>query len=204
MPPSAQSPFARSRHYLLRRHVSHRVSGRYPAFVAPTDSCASPCPSHRLWPRPRSTGLCRSLSDPAATGTFPTLSLRILPRVLGPLPRLLSWCIRPLLLTRHRPSRSFDAVGAQLSPYTCDFRTVSLSRLQSFRYVQARGLARHPDRSYRNTSRCRAAVTYYVHAYLSSLPPRAVDMLAVRFGQLTAGGLAPPKIRSLVDCSQKT
>jgi len=42
---------------------------------------------------------------------------------------------------------------------------------------------------------------FYVPAYLSSLPPRAGNMLAVRFGQLTAEGLAPSKIRSLVGCS---
>ncbi|MCI0557986.1 MAG: hypothetical protein MN733_05785, partial [Nitrososphaera sp.] len=33
------------------------------------------------------------------------------------------------------------------------------------------------------------------------LPPRAVDMLTVRFGQLTVRGLSPLKIRSLVGCS---
>ena len=47
-PPSAQSPFARSRCYLSRRGVSHHVSGRYPAFIATTGSCVSPKPSHRL------------------------------------------------------------------------------------------------------------------------------------------------------------
>lgn len=42
---------------------------------------------------------------------------------------------------------------------------------------------------------------FYVHAYLGLLPPRAVDMLTVRFGQLPVGGLSPPKIRSLAGCS---
>jgi hypothetical protein len=37
---------------------------------------------------------------------------------------------------------------------------------------------------------------FYVHAYLGSLPPGAVDMLAVRIEQLTAEG-APSKIRGL-------
>ena len=42
---------------------------------------------------------------------------------------------------------------------------------------------------------------FYFRAYLSSLPPRAADMLTVRFGQLTVEGLSPSKIRSLVGCS---
>lgn len=42
---------------------------------------------------------------------------------------------------------------------------------------------------------------FYVPACLSSLPPRAGNMLAFRFGQLTAEGLPPSKIRSLVGCS---
>ena len=36
---------------------------------------------------------------------------------------------------------------------------------------------------------------FYVHAYLGSLFPRAVDMLAVRIEQLTAEGLSPSKTR---------
>ena len=43
---------------------------------------------------------------------------------------------------------------------------------------------------------------FYVPAYLGLLPRRAWDMLTVRFGQLTVGGLSPPKIRSLAGYSQ--
>jgi len=46
--PSAQSPFARPRCYLGRHGLSDRVSGRYPTFIAHTDSCARPIRSHRL------------------------------------------------------------------------------------------------------------------------------------------------------------
>ena len=41
-PPSAQSPFARLGRYLRRRDVLHLVRGRYPSFIAPTDSCVRP------------------------------------------------------------------------------------------------------------------------------------------------------------------
>ena len=42
-PPSAQSPFAHPRCYLLCRGILyHHVSGRYPTFIARTGSCARP------------------------------------------------------------------------------------------------------------------------------------------------------------------
>ena len=41
-PPSAQSPFARLGRYLRRRDLKHLVRGRYPSFIARTDSCARP------------------------------------------------------------------------------------------------------------------------------------------------------------------
>jgi hypothetical protein len=47
-PPSAQSPFARLGRYLRRRGVEHLVRGRYPSFLALTDSCARPNSSGRL------------------------------------------------------------------------------------------------------------------------------------------------------------
>ena len=77
---------------------------------------------------PRSAGLRRLLPAPAGSRTFPTLSLRIFPCVLGPLPRLPSWCSCPFLPTRQRPSRPFDAVGARQCSvpsrlrYGCQFR----------------------------------------------------------------------------------
>ncbi len=69
------------------------------------------------------------------------------------------------------------------------------SRLQTFANVQASEFARHPDHSDRRIYLGRHG--FYVHAYLSLLPPRAVDMLTVRIEQLTVEGLAPSKIRSL-------
>jgi len=108
---------------------------------------------------PSTPGLCRLLSVPAGRRTFPTLSLRILPCVLGPLPRQLVECIYPFLPPRHRPSPRSDQVGASQSPYS-DFSTAPFSRLQSFLDVQARRFARHPDRSYRYGLHHMAAVTF--------------------------------------------
>ncbi len=47
-PPSAQSPFARLRCYRRRQDVVHPVSGSYPSFIAPMDSCDEPYPSCRF------------------------------------------------------------------------------------------------------------------------------------------------------------
>ena len=108
---------------------------------------------------PWTPGLCRLRSAPAGRRTFPTLSLRILPCVLGPLPRRLLRCVYPFLPPRHRPSPRSDRVGAPQSPYS-DFSTERISRLQSFAYVQARRFACHPDRSYRYSVYRMAAVTF--------------------------------------------
>ena len=72
-----------------------------------------------------------------------------------------------------------------------------VTRLRSFTHVQAPGFARHPGRSHRKAWFPTPSRDFYVHAYLGSLPLRAVDMLAVRIEQLTAEGLAPSKIRGL-------
>ena len=75
-----------------------------------------------------------------------------------------------------------------------------ISGLQSFAYVQAHQFARHPDCSYRSAF-APGSRGFYIRAYHGSLPPRAADMLTVRFGQLTVRGFSPLKIRSLVGCS---
>jgi hypothetical protein len=86
-PPSAQSPFAGCRRYRHPGDVDRLLRGHYSPVLALTDSFVDPTRSPLLRPKPRSRSLCRLLPAPAASGTFPTLSLRILPWVPGPLPR---------------------------------------------------------------------------------------------------------------------
>jgi hypothetical protein len=88
----------------LREWSSLHLERHYPFFFATTDSSANPKPSLCLWVSPRSAGLCRLLSAPAGSRTFPTLSLQILLHVPGPLPRLLLECSRPFLPPRLWPS----------------------------------------------------------------------------------------------------
>jgi hypothetical protein len=157
--PSAQSPFACARDYLTHRDLDGPRQQVLPhlhrSYGLMRQSSTLPLPR---W-YPRTVGLCRLLSAPAGRRTFPTLSLRICPCVLGPLPRQLVECIYPFLPPRHRPSPRSDQVGASHGPYS-DFSTAPFSRLQSFLPVQAHRFARHPDRSYRYGFHRRAAVTF--------------------------------------------
>jgi hypothetical protein len=86
-PPSTQSLFARSWRYLDQGDVNRLLRGHYSPVLALTDSFADPTRSPLLRPKPRARSLCRLLPAPAAGGTFPTLSLRILPCLPGPLSR---------------------------------------------------------------------------------------------------------------------
>ena len=83
-PPSTQSLFARSWRYLDPGVVYRLLRGHYSPVFALTDSCADPTRSPLLRPKPRARSLCRLRPAPAAGGTFPTLSLPILPCVPGP------------------------------------------------------------------------------------------------------------------------
>jgi hypothetical protein len=68
--------------------VYRLLRGHYSPVFAPTDSFVNPVwlsSTSAFWPRSRS--LCRLLPAPAATGILPTLSLRILPQMPGPVPR---------------------------------------------------------------------------------------------------------------------
>jgi hypothetical protein len=105
-PPSAQSPFAARRRYRHAGGVQRPLVEHYFHFIAPTGSCAEPPHSCRLRHRLLAPGLCRLLSAPAARRFFPTLSLPILPRVSGPLLRLLPRCTCPLLPPGQWPSPS--------------------------------------------------------------------------------------------------
>ena len=72
---------------------------------------------------------------PAGSWPFPTLSLRILLHVSGPLPRLLLWCVYPFLPTELRPSQQSNPVGAQHHPYYSNFS------MGEFREVEQRPLS---------------------------------------------------------------
>ena len=121
-PPSVQSPFAQFWCYRGWGIVYRFLGGHYPSVFAPTDSCANPSDSPLLQLLLRSRSLCRLLPAPAVSGTFPTLSLRILPRMSGPLPRRVTTeCVYLFLPPCHRPSPTGVWVGFPASSRKHDF-----------------------------------------------------------------------------------
>ena len=107
--------------------------------------------------QPRSKSLCRLYAVPAAHGSFPTLSLRIFPWMLDPIPRRYTVCSHLFLPRCHRPSPHVDWVGFPRYPANLRLLAGGFSRLQIFLNVPASKFARPPDRSYRCAYCCRAA-----------------------------------------------
>ena len=101
--------------------------------------------SFDFWSRLRK--LCRLLPAPAASGSFPTLSLKIFLVMPGPLSRRLADCSYLVLPLPQRPSPRKHG-SAYRNIRLSDFTSGGGSRLQPFLYVQASQFARHPDRSY--------------------------------------------------------
>ena len=115
-PPSAQSPFAQPERYSGQGALTGRLRERYLSIIAHTGSCARPCPSPLLRSSRRSRGLRRLLPAPAATRSFPTLSLHPLRRRLDPYPAILFKCSHPVLPRRHRPRVAGTTLGGQNYP----------------------------------------------------------------------------------------
>jgi len=141
-----------------------------------------PPPASRL---ARSEGLCRLSSVPAGKWPFPTLSLRVLSQMPGPLSR---WVVQV-----HLPVTSLDHIGllrsaANRLPTTirqATSRRDPFTRPQSFRYVQASKFACHPSRSYHGISAyawqlwrfhsSRTCVVAFTRIEYASRPNRATD-----------------------------
>ena len=161
-PPGAQSPFAQCRYYPPLGRRVHRLLRR----TLLLGHC-----SYGLIRQSRlallsfglnlvARSLRRLLPAPAATGIFPTLSLPIFPRMLGPLPRRSHGVRIPVSssVSSAFPQRGLGRLPASLREY--DFSRGVFSRLQTFLYVQASEFARLPGRSYRCATCRRAAETF--------------------------------------------
>jgi hypothetical protein len=111
-PPRAQSPFARLRHYLHRRHVYCTASeGVTPPSSLIRTHASNQNPPYRFR-FPYTEGLCRLLSAPAGSWPFPTLSLRSVYRCLDPYPATTYRCMCPFLPDRHRPLLRVKKIGS--------------------------------------------------------------------------------------------
>src|ERR1700724_1227243 len=128
----------------------------------------------------RSKSPGRLYAVPAAPGSFPTLSLRIFPWMLDPVPRRYTVCSHLFLPRCHRPSPREEWVGCPRMPhelrllmegdfrgcrYSFMFRPPSLLAPRSFL----------PLRVLPQGSR-----GFYIRAYRALLPPHAPGMLTVR------------------------
>jgi hypothetical protein len=140
-----------------RHRIRTRVGRHYPAFVAPTSSCAGPRPSwclginlaHQVFAgcrqpllgiAPSRRYLCESF--PTCLDPYPGCSCGALTRFFpqdNGLPNTMTRSARSL-------SRPWHIIRTAIS-----VRSI-FTRLQSFTHVQARGFARHPDCSYRSES----------------------------------------------------
>ena len=183
-PLDAESPFAPSKRYLEANGIECRLEGRYPFFVAHTDSCVRPRPSHRLqFPSPMS--LCRLLPVPAGRWPFPTLSLNSLCRCLDPYPAMSSWCTRPFLPRRLRlhiwwnAFRTSHAPGMQLLAGEPIFEAAVIHSCSGPCTRSASRLHAPQDR----TSISGGQALYTTQNSVGCLP-RAVASLRTRFGQL--------------------
>lgn len=178
-PRCTESPFACGGCYPSQEDVQHPLREPYPSFIAPTGSCAPPS-SSRGFRIAYTARLCRLRRAPAGRCWFPTLSLRVCPSMLGPLPRRRVGCIYPLLPQPHRPSPSPYEVGspqqsAQRLPSGGDFGAAVIHSCSGLE------VCCHPGRSHRRVY-TRGSRGVYVRAEHRSLPSCASDMLAVRTG----------------------
>ena len=198
--PRAQSPFACLRCYLAPRGLDGPRQQVFPclprSYGLMRQSSTLPWPTDSPW----TTGLCRLLSAPAGQRTFPTLSLRIFPYVLGPLPPAAR--VVRLPVSSHTTT-AFPSFGPGRRSTMCRtatslrraFRGCSHSRM--FRPIGLLATQIAPT----DTAVPYGSRDFYVRASRGLLPSHAPVMLTVRVGQLTVWGLTPHQIRSLVGCS---
>ena len=146
-PPSAQSPFAHLGRYLRCRAVLPHVSRRYPAFIAPTSSCASPKPSTCL-----GLSSCRRSLPVAASPGWES----DLPDVISADLSQHVWSRTPAASRMHIPVSSPEALAVPKWVLGRRFATIptaisvglTFSALQTFTHVQTCCFARHSNRSY--------------------------------------------------------
>jgi hypothetical protein len=153
--------------------------GRYPSFLALTDSCADPVTSPRLWPQPGSRSLCRLLSAPAANRTFSTL---FCVSFLGCLVPCHGGPIGCTSLLTSPMSSAFPLERTGWLPASFHERDFSWA---SFRDCRHFFMFRPPSLLASQIAPTAMAMPlggrgFYIRAERASLPPHAPDMLAVR------------------------
>ena len=200
-PPSVQSSFAPCRCY---RHRGRRVPPPERSLLLRRSYYELMRQTHLALlyfdSKSRLRSPCKLLPAPAASGLFPTLSLRIFPVMPGPLSRRLAECTYLFLPLQLRPSPMENGSA---------YRKIPLKRLHSgggfrdcshFFMFGPHSLLATLVAPTTTVSR-RAVGDFYIRAERASLPLHAPDMLAVRIQAIDSTGTSPCKILSLVGCS---
>ncbi len=200
-PPFTESPFARSRRYPLRCDLMGHIRRHYPSVIATPNSCA----------RPKSSP---GLGLPLYQESLQVCDESLLE--VGPSRRYLyesfSTCLDPYpgcscgAFTRFFP-QDFGLPSRLIRSALSLIHTIATSAWGNFRSCSHSLMFKPADLLATQIAPTAANISwlsshgFYIRTSHGSLPPRAPDMLTVRFGQLTVRGLAPLKIRSLVGCS---
>ena len=178
-PPSVQSSFAPCRCY---RHRGRRVPPPERSLLLRRSYYELMRQTHLALlyfdSKSRLRSPCKLLPAPAASGLFPTLSLRIFPVMPGPLSRRLAECTYLFLPLQLRPSPMENGSA---------YRKIPLKRLHSgggfrdcshFFMFGPHSLLATLVAPTTTVSR-RAVGDFYIRAERASLPPHAPNMLAV-------------------------
>ncbi len=142
------------------------------------------------------------LPVPAGRWSFPTLSPRVFPWMLGPLSRRFVRCSYPFLPPQHRPSLTYHRSALP------QFPTQTTSEWKAFRDCSHFIMFGPPSLLAiqvvpTSEDNPQGGHGFYVRAEHTPLPTHASDMLALRTGQLRARGLSPRKTRGLVGRSDR-
>jgi hypothetical protein len=197
-PPSTQSPFARSWRYLDQGDVNRLLRGHYSPVIALTDSFVGPTRSPLLRPKPRSRSLCRVRPAPAAGGTFPTLSLRILPCVPGPLSRRSRGVHLPVSSpTSSAFPRTLSRSASRISPSKRFHDGSRFRDCSHFVMFRPSGLLASQTVPTAATLSPQGSRGFDIRAEHASLPPHASDLLTTRPGNWWCGDLHPTRFATL-------
>ena len=143
-------------------------------------------------------GVSAGCYQPLLRRAIPTLSLRILPWVPGPLSRRSRGVHLPVSSsTSSAFPRTLSRSASRLSP-SKRFHDGSLFRDCSHSFMfRPPSLLASRDRSYRCDLSSQGSRGFYVRAEHASLPPHASDMLTTRPGNWWCGDLHPTRFAAL-------
>ena len=185
-PPSAQSPFARSRRYLNRRDLACITSEGVtpPSSLLRTHAPDQNPPAH--FDSTYKAGSLQVVASPCWEMVLPDVISAILAQVPGPLPRDAS--LVPLSVSSQKVTASpalHKVRRIRANRRNATSTTTLFSRRQSFRYVQAPMLASPPGCTYRTKFISCGQPGRLRHAMDWRLPSRTVVSLHDRIGQLS-------------------